>query len=161
MQLSLILQCFQDIFIIYQFQIMLWNGPECLKNGLKKHMFRVRQNARLNSLKIHKKTTVYSTMTVHIVKYGTFVLWIQHIGMIITWSEKGKVQLSKDLSSACESFNSGNEINRKLKKLILLSKNLVSGHFAPKFQLATQGKLEAMFWRNLHNRFDIITQLTI
>ena len=54
MQLSLILQCFQDIFIIYQFQIMLWNGPECLKNGLKKHMFRVRQNARLNSLKIHK-----------------------------------------------------------------------------------------------------------
>ena len=36
-QLSLILQCFQDIFIIYQFQIMLWNGPECLKNGLKKH----------------------------------------------------------------------------------------------------------------------------
>ena len=32
MQLSLILQCFQDIFIIYQFQIMLWNVPECLKN---------------------------------------------------------------------------------------------------------------------------------
>ena len=50
---SLILQCFQDIFIIYQFQIMLWNGPECQKNGIKK-MFRVRQNARLNSLKIHK-----------------------------------------------------------------------------------------------------------
>ena len=51
---SLILQCFQDIFIIYQCQIMLWNSPECLKNGLKKHMFRVRQNARLNSVKIHK-----------------------------------------------------------------------------------------------------------
>ena len=51
---SLILQCFQDIFIEYQFQIMLWNGPECLKNGLKKHMFRVRQNARLSSLTIHK-----------------------------------------------------------------------------------------------------------
>ena len=32
---SLILQCFQDIFIIYQFQIILWNGPECLKYGLK------------------------------------------------------------------------------------------------------------------------------
>ena len=54
MQLSLILQCFQDIFIRYQFQIMLWNGPEYLKNGLKKHMFRVCQNARLNALKIHK-----------------------------------------------------------------------------------------------------------
>ena len=39
MQLSLILQCFQDIFIIYQFQIMLGNGPECLKNGLKSTCF--------------------------------------------------------------------------------------------------------------------------
>ena len=28
---------------------------------------------------------------------------------------KGKIE-SKDLSAACESFNSGNEINRKLKK---------------------------------------------
>ena len=37
-------------------------------------------------------------MTRHVVKYGTFVLWRQHIGMIITWSEKGK------------------EINQKLKK---------------------------------------------
>ena len=54
----LILQCFQDIFIIYQFQIMLWNGPECLKNGLES-TFRVRQNARLNSLKIH---TNYCTL---------------------------------------------------------------------------------------------------
>ena len=54
LQLGLVLQCFQDIFIIYQFQIMLWNGPECLKNGLKNHMLRVRQNARLNSLKINK-----------------------------------------------------------------------------------------------------------
>ena len=32
-------------------------------------------------------------MTPHVVKYGTFVLWRQHIGMIITRSEKGKVQL--------------------------------------------------------------------
>ena len=30
---------------------------------------------------------------------------------------KGKSSIeSKDLSAACESFNSGNEINRKLKK---------------------------------------------
>ena len=32
-------------------------------------------------------------MTLHVVKYGTFVLLRQHFGMIITWSEKGKVQL--------------------------------------------------------------------
>ena len=50
-------------------------------------------------------------MTFHVIKYGTFVLWWQHIGMIITWSSAE----SKDLSAACESFNSGNEINRKLK----------------------------------------------
>ena len=59
-------------------------------------------------------------MTLHVVKYGTFVLWRQHIGMIITWSEKGKKSVeSKDLSTAataCDSFNSGNEINRKLNK---------------------------------------------
>ena len=62
---------------------------------------------------------------------------------------KGKSSIeSKDLSAACESFNSGNEINRKLKKKktsIYFQKNPVSGHFAPKFQLATQGKLEAIF----------------
>ena len=34
--------------------------------------------------KKHTKTTVYSAMTLHVVKYGTFVLWRQHIGMIIT-----------------------------------------------------------------------------
>ena len=33
MQLSLILQCFQETFIIHQFQIMLWNGPERLKKA--------------------------------------------------------------------------------------------------------------------------------
>ena len=110
MQLSLILQCFQDIFIIYQFQIMLWNGPECLKNGLKKHMFRVRQNARLNSLKIH---TNYCTLCndtscrVETAYRNDYYL-----------NPKGKSSTeSKDLSAACESFNSGNEINRKLKKL--------------------------------------------
>ena len=32
-------------------------------------------------------------MTLHVFKYGTFVLWRQHIGMIITRSEKEKVQL--------------------------------------------------------------------
>ena len=53
------------------------------EKGLKKHMFRVRQNARLNSLK-YTKTTVHSAMTLRVVKYGTFVLWRQHIGMIIT-----------------------------------------------------------------------------
>ena len=61
---------------------------------------------------------------------------------------KGKSSIeSKDLSAACESFNSGNEINRKLKKnhKYLLSKEPSSGHFALKFQLATQGKLEAIF----------------
>ena len=61
---------------------------------------------------------------------------------------KGKSSIeSKDLSAACESFNSGNEINQKLKKItsIYFQKNPVSGHFAPKFQLATQGKLEAIF----------------
>ena len=58
---------------------------------------------------------------------------------------------SKDLSATCESFNSGNEINRKLKTItsIYFQKNLVSGHFAPKFQLATQGKL--YFDEILHN----------
>ena len=39
---------------------------------------------RPNSLKIHKYTTVHSAMILHVVKYGTFVLWRQHIGMIIT-----------------------------------------------------------------------------
>ena len=61
---------------------------------------------------------------------------------------KGKSSVeSKDLSAACESFNSGNEINRKLKKItgIYFQKNPVSGNFEPKFQLATQGKLEAIF----------------
>ena len=60
---------------------------------------------------------------------------------------KGKSSIeSKDLSAPCESFNSGNEINRKLKiTSIYFQKNAVSGHFAPKFQLATQGKLEAIF----------------
>ena len=48
---------------------------------------------------------------------------------------------NKDLSAACEFFNSGNEINRNLKKTttgilkkitsINLQKNPVSGHFAP------------------------------
>ena len=59
---------------------------------------------------------------------------------------KGKSSIeSKDLSAACESFNSGNEINRKLKRItsIYFQKNQVLGHSAPKFQLATQGKLEA------------------
>ena len=32
-------------------------------------------------------------MTLHVVKYGTFVLWRQHIEIIIAGSEKGKVQL--------------------------------------------------------------------
>ena len=61
---------------------------------------------------------------------------------------KGKSSIeSKDLPAAYGSFNSGNEINRKLKKItsIYFQKNPVSGHFAPKFQLATQGKLEAIF----------------
>ena len=60
--------------------------------------------------------------------------------------EKSSIE-SKDLSAVCESFNSGNEINQKLKKItsIYFQKNPVSGHFAPKFQLATQGKLEAIF----------------
>ena len=31
-----------------------------------------------------KLSTVHSTMTLHVVKYGTFVLWRQHIGMTIT-----------------------------------------------------------------------------
>ena len=95
MQLSLILQCFQDIFIIYQFQIMLWNGAEGLKNGLKKHISNPPKCSTqlFKSTKKKKKTTVHSAMTLHVVKYGTFVLWRQHIGMIIIWSEKGKVQL--------------------------------------------------------------------
>ena len=62
--------------------------------------------------------------------------------------QKGKSSIeSKDLSAACESFNSGNEISRKLKKItsIYFQKNLVSRHFAPKFLLATQNKLEAIF----------------
>ena len=61
---------------------------------------------------------------------------------------KGKSSIeSKDLSGACKSFNSGNEINRKLKKItsIYFQKNPVSGYFAPEFKLATQGKLEAIF----------------
>ena len=61
---------------------------------------------------------------------------------------KGKRSIeSKDLSAACESFNSGNEINRKLKKItsIYFQKNALSGHYAAKSQLATQGKLEAIF----------------
>ena len=60
--------------------------------------------------------------------------------------EKSPIE-SKDLSTACESFNSGNEINRNLKKsqVITFKKNPVSGYFAAKFQLATQGKLEAIF----------------
>ena len=61
---------------------------------------------------------------------------------------KGKSSTeSKDLSAACESFNSGHEINRKLKKSqsIYFQKNPVSGHFTPKFKLTTQGKLEAIF----------------
>ena len=61
---------------------------------------------------------------------------------------KGKSSIeSKDLSAECKSFNSGNETNRKLKKItrIYFQKNPVSGHFGPKFQLATQGKLEAIF----------------
>ena len=61
---------------------------------------------------------------------------------------KGKSSIeSKDLSAACESFYFGNEINRKLKKItsFYFQKNPVSGHSAPKFQLATQGKLEAIF----------------
>ena len=50
-------------------------------------------------------------------------------------------------ATACDSFNSSNEINRKLKKItcIYFQKNPVSGHFALKIQLATQGKLEAIF----------------
>ena len=46
-----------------------------------------------STLKTYTKTTVHSAMTLHVVKYWTFVLWRQHIGMIITTSEKGKVQL--------------------------------------------------------------------
>ena len=37
-----------------------------------------------STLQKDTKTTVYSAMTLHVVKYGTFVLWRQHIGMIIT-----------------------------------------------------------------------------
>ena len=61
---------------------------------------------------------------------------------------KGKSSTeSKHLSAACVYFNFGNEINRKLKKItsIYFDNNPVSGHLAPKFQLDTQGKLEAIF----------------
>ena len=54
MQLSLILQCFQDIFIILQLQIMLWNGPECLKNWLKKTQVSSSPKYSTQLLKIHK-----------------------------------------------------------------------------------------------------------
>ena len=109
---SLILQCFQDIFIIYQFQIILWNGPECLKNGLKKHMFRVCQNARLNSLKIHKNyCTLRMSLILDLCLVETAYLNDYYL------KRKGKSSIeSKDLSAACEYFNSRNEFNRKLKK---------------------------------------------
>ena len=62
---------------------------------------------------------------------------------------KGKHSIeSKDLSATCESFNSGNKINRELKNhkySIYFQNNPVSGYFEPNFQLATQGKLEAIF----------------
>ena len=38
----------------------------------------------LDSTKNYTETTVRSAMTLHVVKYGTFVLWRQDIGMIIT-----------------------------------------------------------------------------
>ena len=66
----------------------------------KKHIFRVRQNARLNSLKKYTETTVQSAMTLHVVKYGTFFLWRQQIEMIITWSENdGWVRVLRPFNS--------------------------------------------------------------
>ena len=41
----------------------------------------------------YTKTTGHSAVTLHVVKYGAFVLWRQHIVMIYTRSEKIKVQL--------------------------------------------------------------------
>ena len=37
-----------------------------------------------SSLQKYTKTTVHSAMTLHVVKYGTFVLWRQYIRMILT-----------------------------------------------------------------------------
>ena len=98
-------------------------------------MFRVRQNARLNALKIHKN---YCTLR-------NDTSWDLCLVATAYWNDyyvkrKGKSSTeSKDLSAACESFNSKNEINRKLKTIVSIyfQKNPVSGHFAPKFQLAT------------------------
>ena len=90
-------------------------------------------------------------MTLHVVKYGNFVLWRQHIGMIIPWSEKGKVQLkAKTCLQHVNPLIPEMRLTGKFKKItsIYFQKNPVSGHFAPKFQLATQGKLEAIFWWN-------------
>ena len=81
----------------------------------KKHMFQVRQNARLNSLKIHKNYCTLRNDT-------SCRLWDLCLVETAYWNDyylkrKGKSSVeSNDLSAACESFNSGNEINRKLKK---------------------------------------------
>ena len=67
---------------------------------------------------------------------------------------KGKSSTeSKDLFAACESFSSGNEINRNLKKItsIYFQKNPVSGHFAPKSNSLHKVNSKLYFDEILHN----------
>ena len=65
-------------------------------------------------------TTVHSAMTLHSLNMGP----LSCEDSILKWLlPKGKSSIeSKDLSAACESFNSGNEINRKLKKQVFTFK---------------------------------------